>query len=94
MFRSRFRKTREAARNQYSAKFKQDFARVRNVMKSIQANNAINGRVSEIDPMPIEEQELGSGPIARRRIPPVKLAADLQGSRRHMASDDFTPELS
>ena len=93
MLRPRFRKTCEAARHQYSAEFKQDFARVRNVMKSIQTNNAINGRVREIDPMPIEEQELGRGPITRRRITTVKLAADLQGSRRHIASDDLTPEL-
>ena len=54
---------------------------------------SINGRVREIDPMPIEEQELGRGPITRRRITTIKLAADLQGSRRYIASDDFTTEL-
>jgi hypothetical protein len=47
---------------------------------------SINGRVREIDPMPIEEQELGRGPITRGRITTVKLAADLQGSRRYSAA--------
>ena len=93
MLRPGFRKTGKSAGHQYSAEFKQDFARVRNVMKSIQANNAINGRVRDIDPMPIEEQELGCGLITGWWIAPVEFTADLQSRRRHIASDDFTPEL-
>src|SRR5258708_22446414 len=63
------------------------------MMKSVQAENAINRGVCEIDPLTIKEQKLGRGSPTGGRITSVQLAANLQCCGSDVAGDHFATEL-
>src|SRR6266403_1011114 len=93
MLRSGFRKARDAAIRQHAAELSQHSRRIRHMMKSVQAEDAVNRSVLEIDPLTIEEQELGRGSITGGWITSVQLAANPQCCGRDVAGDHPTTEL-
>src|SRR5258708_9768004 len=91
MLGSGFRKARDTAVRKHAAELAQHCRRIRHMMKSVQAENAINRGVCEIDPLTIKEQKLGRGSPTGGRVKSGQLAAKLPfrgsgGSGEHLCT--------
>src|SRR5215213_197897 len=93
MTRPRLRECGDAARLQHAAEFAQHVVGVRRVMERIEAEDALDARIRQVDAAPVENEEARLGTLAERRLLRVQLARDGEGGRRDVEEDHAAAEL-
>src|SRR5215470_18590698 len=90
---ARFRKARDAARPEHPAELEHRLGRVRHVMKGVEAEDAIDAAVGEIDSAAVEHEKFRRRLIANWRQPRVELLPQFERARRDVKRDRRAAKL-
>src|SRR4051812_28033598 len=91
--RSRLGEASDAAGFQDAREVREDLLRIGRVMERVEADDAIDAGVGQIDAPAVVRQKARRGTLADDWHPPVELARDLQRGRRDVQEDGLAAEL-
>src|ERR1700680_3563887 len=93
MFGPGFRESGDAARPQDTCEFPEHLIKIRSVMESVEAENAIDAGIRQINFLTVVTEEPWRGVMAEHRVPPIQLSRNCQCSLRNVEKHRLAAEL-